>query len=38
MLGARAVVLGLVFGKVAGMVIGLFGQKMVPYSDEGEFH
>ena len=32
------VVLALVFGKIAGIIVGLFGQKPVPYSDEQEFH
>ena len=32
------VVLALVFGKIAGIIVGLFGQKLVPYSDEKEFH
>ncbi len=32
------VILALVFGKIAGIIVGLFGQKPVPYSDEQEFH
>ena len=31
------VVVGLVLGRVCGAILGLFGTKEVPYSDEGDF-
>jgi len=34
---AVTVVLGFIFGKVTGLVLNLFGQKEIPYSDEDEF-